>query len=332
MYLSLDENGEQQKVLALGGRWPRMRLLWGGAAAAVALVGSLTVAKYELFRTRRAPTATAHQTSEYAKIADERAPAELDRLRPGAVVKKAPPASAKVLPEAKHMEAKPRAKLDFDQSGQVRVTSPQVSAPGAARKLERPPAGAFRGLTSENREVSAEAAGNAAKEKDVGAAERADVLARAAAEPRAAQMSPAPMALGKAGTRVVKERNSEAAERMAVSRTTPLFEWTLSPAGALLRSADQGTSWQLVTAQPGALFRALSAVGADVWVGGANGSLYHSSDSGQSWEKVVPVDHGRKLETEVIRLDFSDRLNGTLTTAAGELWKTSDAGETWRVQ
>jgi len=39
-------------------------------------------------------------------------------------------------------------------------------------------------------------------------------------------------------------------------------------------------------------FRALTSVGADVWVGGAHGTLYHSADSGNSWQRLNPAANG----------------------------------------
>jgi photosystem II stability/assembly factor-like uncharacterized protein len=79
-------------------------------------------------------------------------------------------------------------------------------------------------------------------------------------------------------------------------------------------------------------FRALSAAGADVWAGGNAGMLYHSSNSGQTWARVKPAAPGRKLEADITRIEFSDSLNGTVGTAGGEIWITSDGGHSWTVQ
>jgi photosystem II stability/assembly factor-like uncharacterized protein len=105
-------------------------------------------------------------------------------------------------------------------------------------------------------------------------------------------------------------------------------QWTLSASGALLRSLDSGKSWHAISVGDGA-FRALSAIGTHVWVGGQKGILYYSADSGQSWTRVTPAIDGRTLQSDITRVDFVDPLNGTLSTADGQAWSTSDAGQTW---
>lgn len=111
----------------------------------------------------------------------------------------------------------------------------------------------------------------------------------------------------------------------------PTLTWTLSPEGTVQRSGDAGKTWQSVTVPSGSgPFRALSAVGANIWVGGKTGTLYHSSDLGQSWVKVAPVAGGKKLDQDILHLNFSDVLTGTVNTANGEVWTTSDGGQTWQ--
>jgi len=335
LYLSVDASGEEQKVLAVSARrWPRMRLLWGTVVASVALVAAATLARYELFPAHRPSAPASHQaTSEYAKLSEEKVLADLDRPHGQAAMKKdLPAAPAKVLPEAKHMEAKPQASLYFEQSGEVHVVAPQPSRQAGARKLERPEVRPPDDLASASRDKAREIPPKEEAMRDAEVDSAMNELAQVpAAAPRAARVAPKPMALGKAAAGVVNMRNDAATdERVVVSRVVPLYQWTLSPGGAVERSADQGKTWHLVTARPGVQFRALCAVGADVWVGGGGGSLYHSSDSGESWEKVVPIVDGRQLEGEVIRIEFSDHLNGTVTTAGGELWETSDGGQSWR--
>jgi Carboxypeptidase regulatory-like domain/Photosynthesis system II assembly factor YCF48 len=108
-------------------------------------------------------------------------------------------------------------------------------------------------------------------------------------------------------------------------------QWTLSPDGSVERSIDSGKTWQPIHVADVTTFRSLSSDGADVWVGGNGGALYHSADSGQTWSRVKPVANGQKLSRDVVRVDFTDQLNGALATTTGQTWITSDGGQTWTV-
>jgi photosystem II stability/assembly factor-like uncharacterized protein len=109
-------------------------------------------------------------------------------------------------------------------------------------------------------------------------------------------------------------------------------QWMISAQGSLQRSYDSGKTWQTVPVQPGASFRAFSTAGTEVWVAGNAGSLYHSPDSGRNWVEVQPTAAGRKLQADIISVNFSDPLNGALTTENGEVWTTSDGGKSWALK
>jgi hypothetical protein len=109
--------------------------------------------------------------------------------------------------------------------------------------------------------------------------------------------------------------------------------WTLSADGTLQRSLDSGSSWQTIqVSSQNAIFRALSANGFDIWVGGAAGALFHSSDAGRQWTQVRPVVNGEALADDIIGVEFRDALHGKLTSAKEETWVTADAGQTWQRQ
>jgi len=109
--------------------------------------------------------------------------------------------------------------------------------------------------------------------------------------------------------------------------------WTLSADGTLQRSLDSGSSWQTIqVSSQKAIFRALSANGFDIWVGGAAGALFHSSDAGQQWTQVRPVVNGEALADDIIGVEFRDALHGKLTSAKEETWVTADAGQSWQKQ
>ena len=149
-----------------------------------------------------------------------------------------------------------------------------------------------------------------------------------------------------------------------------LPRWSISAAGTLQRSFDQGHTWQDVNVS-GALmaadrrgldisaetvfakdskaarakaksagkkvasspvFRAVVANGSDVWAGGLNGSLYHSIDSGNRWALVMPSSAGTALTGDIVSIEFPDSQHGKLSTSTGETWITADSGQTWHKQ
>lgn len=146
--------------------------------------------------------------------------------------------------------------------------------------------------------------------------------------------------------------------------------WSISAAGGLQRSFDQGNTWQDVNVSSGPIvsdrrdldisaeaqsakdtkaarakgksagkkeasspvFRAVAANGSDVWAGGLNASLYHSTDSGIHWTQVVPASAGSMLTGDVVSIEFPDPQHGKLSTSAAETWVTTDSGQTWQKQ
>jgi photosystem II stability/assembly factor-like uncharacterized protein len=107
-------------------------------------------------------------------------------------------------------------------------------------------------------------------------------------------------------------------------------KWMLTSGGALQRSLDKGRTWERISVADNVPFRALSVLGAEIWVGGPAGALYHTVDSGLHWAQVVPQANGELLSSEITAIEFSNSSNGTLNTTAGEIWTTSDAGNSWQ--
>ena len=83
---------------------------------------------------------------------------------------------------------------------------------------------------------------------------------------------------------------------------------------------------------PALVFRAVAASGLEVWAGGSGGVLYHTSDGGNRWSRVTPSTATAALTGDVIGIQFSDTLHGTISTSTAELWSTSDGGQSWRRQ
>jgi len=108
--------------------------------------------------------------------------------------------------------------------------------------------------------------------------------------------------------------------------------WQLSPGGGVLRSLDGGKSWQTIPVVEGGSFRVINSIGFAVWVGGNAGALYHSGDQGEHWTKVEPAVGTHKLNSDITQITFSDSSNGSIGTANGEIWVTSDSGKNWQLK
>jgi hypothetical protein len=179
-------------------------------------------------------------------------------------------------------------------------------------------------------------------------AEQSQVLADQSvgkAKPASSQAS-APLAPAPSGPALMKSQKAP--------------RWTISATGVLQRSLDGGQTWldvnvasintqeanarsmsanvirsaKSTTAAAITIFRALSvsANAAEVWAGGSGSALYHTTDSGNHWARVVPSEAGIILTGDVIGIQFSDALNGIVTTSTTEVWATADGGQTWREQ
>jgi Photosynthesis system II assembly factor YCF48/Putative zinc-finger len=135
-----------------------------------------------------------------------------------------------------------------------------------------------------------------------------------------------------AGRRVSNELAATAATTSGrlLMRDVSSAKWTLSPDGLPQRSFDSGKTWEKMQVDHHTGFRALSAQGMDVWVGGLAGALYHSSDVGMHWTRIIPATANTSLTSDIITMNFRDPLRGTLTTANQETWSTSDGGKTWQ--
>lgn len=159
--------------------------------------------------------------------------------------------------------------------------------------------------------------------------------------------------------------NGHPVSQMAVLSPVLPPRWAINAAGALERSFDQGNTWQPVdvnanlASAPASTslevisrtsrakkdtgktlkrdastpaFRAVAAVGSDVWAGGSAGALYHSLNAGNQWIRVFPASPGASLTGDIIRLEFPDSQHGKISTSTLEVWITSDDGQTWQKQ
>jgi photosystem II stability/assembly factor-like uncharacterized protein len=108
--------------------------------------------------------------------------------------------------------------------------------------------------------------------------------------------------------------------------------WSISASGNVQRSQDSGKSWEEVRVDDGVTFRAVHAIGKDVWAGGSGGVLYHSSDGGALWKRVY-LSSGESPTTETIVSIASgsrDLEQIMVRTESGEQWITDDGGGHWQ--
>jgi hypothetical protein len=133
-------------------------------------------------------------------------------------------------------------------------------------------------------------------------------------------------------TVLAKEAARKAEMKRVETLRPPVARWTISADGQLQHSVDSGKTWQPVAVAENATFRALSANGPDLWVGGASGLLYHSTDAGTHWMQVKPATADATLTADIAAIEFINVRQGKITTSTGEVWITADGGQTWRRQ
>jgi hypothetical protein len=117
------------------------------------------------------------------------------------------------------------------------------------------------------------------------------------------------------------------------NRTQLSPRWTVAADGSLQFSWDQGKTWnKAAVGEKDTKFRAVAAIGSQVWAGGSKGSLFHSGDGGSTWIRVKPSSDGFTLVDDITSLDFTDSGHGKVSTANHEVWTTADGGQTWTKQ
>ena len=163
------------------------------------------------------------------------------------------------------------------------------------------------------------------------------------------------------------EVNGRNVSQLAIPALAPMPQWSINSTGSLQRSFDQGKTWQDVDVnvnagfgqshdyttsvqllaaappkeartakkalkQPASTFvlRAVAANGPEVWVGYSQGLLLHSLDVGAHWTYVWPSAGGVNLTGDIVALEFADAQHGKVTTSTGEIWITSNDGQTWQ--
>lgn len=288
---------------------------WAGVAAAVVVIAGAAL----LFRGGPGPAgqevASAPQAPEIVQKRDAQALAK----------KQVSPAPAAPAPSAE-------ARLDVRNAPPKTAPQPRLQA-----KLETKDV-APKGAPAPQEPASANeiASGTLAKSTDQVAvtgspssAAAAGIAAAPAAKVVVPSASPGPASASEPGVMVASNIPVRA---MGKKKLAPPTRWMLSPAGALLRSTDAGKNWQTVPFIGSVAFHAVAVFGLNVWVGGQGGALYYSPDDGNQWQRLSPSSDDATLTEDITALSFSDAQHGSLTTAGGQTWTTSNGGLAWQKQ
>lgn len=102
--------------------------------------------------------------------------------------------------------------------------------------------------------------------------------------------------------------------------------WSITPEGGLVHTAA-GMAPQKVVVAGDVTFRAVAAVGNDVWTGGKGGVLYHSHDGGATWSLMA-----FPARQVIVAIAFDNPRDGIVTTEDGRKYVTHDAGQSWSRQ
>jgi hypothetical protein len=319
-------------------RGPMLR--WGTLAASVAVVTvAVTLPKLSRHLSSLAPTPSV-QTDSKGNTPEVRRDESADKLAASLS-----PSSHRA-PEVDSVTKQPRRGGFSDRMNAERVPKPSRSSQAAEGYSARPmpqatvpaaPALLAKSADEDQAELKKEQGSN------MQVATSNEVVSLAKAVPAAGEITPgkakdAPLqaqaGLVRNGAQALAGRTMADASSIKNdemrSRAKSVPRWTLSSDGTLQRSFDAGKTWATIPVAGNSVFRALAAVGANIWVGGSGGSLYRSADAGEHWLKVSPASSGKVLTADIIGVEFTDANHGKLTTADEQIWTTADAGQTWQ--
>jgi Photosynthesis system II assembly factor YCF48/Putative zinc-finger len=336
LFLSAQAPAEAQNVPAFKfRRVPRFALGWGTLAAAL-VVGALLFMNDRKRTIERNGQTVAQQQKPGASgsmAAEMKAPPEIAEMRAqhynGSASTTNQPEQREGHAALKHMTAKPQGSFEVDQSGQVHL---QSSA--KAKLAPEPNSSAANRVAADQIEAAASPASQQVRpERPLATNQSVAVSGAPVSATTNVSVQSEAVASDAQAASLQKSAATANAERGAVLAVLPVTpQWELSPDGDLQRSLDVGKTWRTISVGNGEEFTTLFSLGPNVWVGGKAGVLYHSADSGQTWAQVSPSASGRKLTAEVVHVEFSTPMNGTVTTAGGEIWSTADGGVHWQVK
>ncbi len=316
--------------------WPVLR--WGVVAAGIAAVTSVGVMQYRQRSLRNeAPASALVARNEPAAAAVQSTPPAVKKateatVRPLAKKQTAAEATGDSVPSTQSYSLDGRPTRPSPRQQTAMPASSQAIASGSLETAQNQPADRLVLNQRDQRSLQ-------------GAVTNEDVVKAKA--PTLSQSSAATLASPNVPLQTAPS---------LMMRALPL--WAISSVGGLQRSFDAGHSWEDVNIVPLAVsnppqpankvageaqskkqagaevaqrlvFRVVAAIGPEVWAGGANAVLYHSADSGTQWTRISPSHGDAALTGDITTIQFSDAQHGTITTSAGEVWMTTDSGQTW---
>ena len=307
--------------------WPVLR--WGGLAAALGTV-AIVVAVHPYVKKRQAAAARppAAQTKPQASLMAKATLPEAKETKSART-----PSRVRVMPKGERSASV--GAMPVAPSPAKPATEPPAAPAATPNALASQPASGGATTLSVNVEASPVA-------KDLRADQAAVALAQNSAQAPPPAPPPSSGGGGPAGAAAgaFARRTNEKAQvsgmvfraKLAVSAAQPAALWTISPEGKLQRSDDRGNTWKEVPVDGKVTFRAIQAVGGDVWAGGSGGALYHSNDAGANWTRVALASGGNPTADTIVSITASPPAFQRLTvkTATGQQWTTEDDGQHWK--
>ncbi|HEY6769725.1 MAG TPA: hypothetical protein VI386_33705 [Candidatus Sulfotelmatobacter sp.] len=329
--------------------WFSMPMLrWGAIAAAVLVVASVGVVRYQQHVANQITTAKLETLK--APVREASPPPS-----PSSGGNEARAANSPANPSRRRIDgatAMARSATAIRQPAVASFASAQAAAKSSARGLSSP---------TQTQTVEMQSAPAAASMQPAEAAAQSNSVSDQSVYEDGAVVGKAKPPMPQAAMGSLSEK-SLAGLKMAMAVPAMGPRWSITAAGKLQRSVDEGKTWQdvnLTSTSAGRVLqaggdvqlkqktasrdeakdlvavpviRAIAASGSEIWAGASGGLLYHSVDGGNLWTTSIPSQGDILLSGDIVSVQFSDALHGRVATSTSEVWTTADGGLHWGKQ